>query len=324
MVAWVAAYQKAIDVVRADVRAARTAVVDGAYLAQQAFVPMGGVALQDSAQAMRGHVALRSAWLAAWCASAVTENDSSATEVTGAVESYADSFFTLFTVDDKNYRSLADIQPNGIPWLVAEPSPQITHAAIVHRGPANGGHVKLYLRAGVGGSVFALDFTKASSRLQSYEWGAAEPLSRAKYAYPRSGEMYPTIYRFLSSDGAEVPDYVPVVARDERVGDDQWSGAQSYSRPHRDVVAGSGWFPLHGFTVRTAYSTFVQLASRRWAHVELYNCRSFVHEMLLELNSDEASVQEALTRTYCCVAQMHDPEGPAAAGNPWGTAWFRL
>lgn len=328
MMSWVEEYGKAIDAVRADVLAAKAAQSDGANLAQQAFVPMGGVALQESAHALRGQVSLRSIWLAAWQSSgAATRFDASRHEV-GAIESFADSFFTLCTLDNETYCALSDtaLQLANAPWLMVDPSPKITHAAVVHRGPANGGHVKLYLRGG-GADVFALDFTKAASKLKGYDWGAAAPLSCAGYAYPRSGEMYPTIYRFLPSDGEKVPEYVPVPESDEGADEAQqgrWSSAQSCGRIHRDVVAGSGWFPLHGaWTVRTAYSTFIALALRRWAHVELYNCRSFVQEMLLKLDMDAASVREMLTRTFCAVAQMQDPDGPAAAGNPWANAWFR-
>jgi hypothetical protein len=148
--------------------------------------------------------------------------------------------------------------------------------------------------------------------------------------------MYPTIFRFLPADEADVPEFLleapeprdqfrPRDAIDE-TGEarDHWcSPPESCGHATRDVVAGCGWFALEGATVRTAYSTFVALASRRWAHVELYNCRSFVREMLLELKADDASVQQMLTRTFCAVAQMHDPFGPTVAGNPWANAWFR-
>ena len=323
MVAWLEQYGNAIEAVRADVRAAKAARADAAHLAQQAFVPMGGTTLQDMAHNLRGHVTLRSTWLATW--RAANEGRSDAAHDIGAIESFSDSFFTLCTLDDETYHAWADVLdiqlPLNVPWLVAEPSPRISHASVVHRGPINGGHVKLYLRAGgTAGTVFAIDFTKASSRVRGHDWGAATALSRAGYAYPRSGEMYPTIFRFLRADEADVPEFL-LAAPEAR---DHWcSPPESCGHATRDVVAGSGWFALEGATVRTAYSTFVALASRRWAHMELYNCRSFVREMLLELKADGASVQQMLTRTFCAVAQMHDPLGPAVAGNPWANAWFR-
>jgi hypothetical protein len=359
MVAWLEQYGTAIEAVRADVRAAKAARANAAHLAQQAFVPMGGRTLQDMAHNLRGHVTLRSTWLSTW--RAANEGRSDATHDIGAIESFADSFFTLCTLDDETYHAQADLLgielplnvPVNVPWLVAEPSPRISHASIVHRGPINGGHVKLYLRAGgTAGTVFAIDFTKASSRVRDHDWGAATALSRAGYAYPRSGEMYPTIFRFLPADEADVPEFLleapeprdqlrprdaidetgvprgqfrPRDAIDETgVARDHWcSPPERCGHATRDVVAGCGWFALEGATVRTAYSTFVALASRRWAHVELYNCRSFVREMLLELKADDASVQQMLTRTFCAVAQMHDPFGPTVAGNPWANAWFR-
>ena len=38
-----------------------------------------------------------------------------------------------------------------VPWL-EEPSPLLTHAIFVHRGPLSGGHLKLFLRAEGGGA----------------------------------------------------------------------------------------------------------------------------------------------------------------------------
>ena len=38
---------------------------------------------------------------------------------------------------------------------------------------------------------------KEASKLAGRDWGAATPLARAPFAYPRSGSMYPTIFRFV-------------------------------------------------------------------------------------------------------------------------------
>ena len=88
-----------------------------------------------------------------------------------------------------------------VPWL-PRPSPQLTSFTVVHRGPLAGGHLKLYLRGGAGGgaeggAIYQVDVMKEASKLQAHHWGAATPLACAAFAYPRSGSMYPTIFRFV-------------------------------------------------------------------------------------------------------------------------------
>ena len=71
-------------------------------------------------------------------------------------------------------------------------------------------------------------------------------------------------------------------------------------------------------------STFVDLASRRWAHVELYNCRSFVRELAALLAADgEASVAEALDNVYRFVVLEREVHGNRLRGWACGfsVAW---
>ena len=54
-----------------------------------------------------------------------------------------------------------------------------------------------------------------------------------------------------------------------------------------NVLAGSGWVPLRdGLSVHAALHDFASLAARRWTHVELYKCRSFVSELAALLAAD--------------------------------------
>ena len=324
MLAWIAQYNHAIGVVKADVINAKKAsraedATHAAKLAQLAFVPMGGTSLQDAAHELRKTPpAVCCTWLAAWrserSASGEMNEDAFYTD---AIESYADSFFTLFTVDDRTYRGWIDRTLTETAWLSASPSPQLTHAAIIHRGPCAGGHLKLYLRTGVGGKRFSLDFTKVVNQVQARNWGAAESLSHAEYAYPRSGSCYPTIYRFLQVDAEEVPHTAGVQ-------DVVWSqgGVPGGKLMPRIPAVGSGWVPLEGVTIATAYAAFVSLASRRWANVELYNCRSFVREMLLELGVSPEGVHHAFDTTFGAVVHINKTCG-ALTGMPWVNAWLR-
>ena len=196
-----------------------------------------------------------------------------------------------------------------VPWL-SLPSPRLTSFAVVHRGPRSGGHLKLYLRAtgsdGVagGGSLYQVDVMKEASKLQGHAWGAAAPLACANFAYPRSGSMYPTIFRFLPApEGAEVPATVPTSASDVTVSE------------RGRLLAGSGWFALRSeLSVAAALSAFVGLASRRWAHVELYNCRSFVRELAALLAADAASVTTAFDNVFRFVQLEREAHGDRLRG----------
>ena len=58
-------------------------------------------------------------------------------------------------------------------------------------------------------------------------------------------------------------------------------------------------------------SAFVDLAARRWAHVELYNCRSFVREMLgklLPATTAAASVEQMFDDVFRFVVLEREPE----------------
>ena len=323
MVEWVQQYKEAIVLVHRHVHTAKVcAQQDVARSSQLAFVPMGGVALQNTAQALRNPpTAVCSAWLAAWRSS---DEDRSAAGTPGdekdAIESYADSFFTLFTFDNHTYRACSDGAPT-VPWLTALPSLVLTHAAAVHRGPVSGGHVKLYFKAGESGALFSIDFTKSAGKVQNQDWGAATLLSGADYAYPRSGSMYPTIYRFLQVDAAKMPTAASSSTEARPGGEPLRRASARMPLPQIPAVC-SGWVPLQDVTVSTAYSAFVDLASRRWANVELYNCRSFVSEMLLELTADPESVHDAFEEAFCAVAQI-DSASRACTGRPWTNAWLR-
>ena len=75
-------------------------------------------------------------------------------------------------------------------------------------------------------------------------------------------------------------------------------------------------YPLRaGLTLAAAMSTFVDLASRRWAHVELYNCRSFVRELAALLAAGgEACVAEALDNVYRFVVLEREVHGDRLRG----------
>ena len=205
-----------------------------------------------------------------------------------------------------------------VPWL-SLPSPQLTSFAVVHRGPLSGGHLKLYLRSrgadgsggGGDGALYMVDVLKRASSLQDHDWGDAAPLADAPFAYPRSGTMYPTIFRFVpaSGEGAggekepEVPEVAPSSASDLIVSE------------RGNVLAGSGWFALRdGLSVAAALSSFVELASRRWTHVELYNCRSFVRELAELLAAEEASVDEAFDNVFRFVVLEREAHGDRVRG----------
>ena len=142
-----------------------------------------------------------------------------------------------------------------------------------------------------------------ASKLQGLDWGSASPLARADFAYPRSGGMRPTIFRFLPADDANVPPTAAAVAADV-----QWS-----ARNH--PTAGSGWYSLReGVSVVSAFAAFARLASRRWASVELYNCRSFARELFAELVADGAKVEEALDNVFRLVVLERERHGDRAHG----------
>ena len=55
-----------------------------------------------------------------------------------------------------------------------------------------------------GRALYQVDLMKEASKVAAHDWGAATPLARAPFAYPRSGSMYPTIFRFVpAAEGAE-------------------------------------------------------------------------------------------------------------------------
>ena len=89
----------------------------------------------------------------------------------------------------------------------------------------------------------------------------------------------------------------------------------AHSRRRRGVVSGSGWFALRpGLTVAAAMSSFVDLAARRWAHVELYNCRSFVRELAALLAAEAASVGAAFDNVYRFVTLEREVHGDRLRG----------
>ena len=74
-------------------------------------------------------------------------------------------------------------------------------------------------------------------------------------------------------------------------------------------------FPLRaGLTLAGAMSAFVDLASRRWAHVELYNCRSFVRELAALLAADAASVTTAFDNVFRFVQLEREAHGDRLRG----------
>lgn len=144
---------------------------------------------------------------------------------------------------------------------------------------------------------------KEASKLRTHEWGKAAPLARAPFAYPRSGGMYPTIFRFLTAEGADVPAAAAASASDLQVS------------ARGNICAGSGWLALReGVSVGSAVAAFLRLASRRWAHVELYNCRSFVRELVTQLAADAASVDAAFDDVYRFVVLEREAHGERARG----------
>ena len=191
-----------------------------------------------------------------------------------------------------------------VPWL-SLPSARLSRGAIVHRGPLSGGHLKLYLQAEDGGRLYQVDVMKEASKLNGFNWGIAEPLKCASFAYPRSGIMYPTIFRFVPLADATSVEIPPAAA----------SASELRVSERGNVLAGSGWFALRqGLCVSTALSAFVRLASRRWCHVELYNCRSFVREMAERLASDETTVTQAFDDVFRFVVLEREAHGDRARG----------
>ena len=152
-----------------------------AKLAQTAFVPHVGVAVQSAAQALRVDPAALYARLASWRAKGCDDDAEpsaecacAALEDQEAIEHFVDSLFTVFTVDNSSYLPLpylpathppptAKYAPLDAAWLQA-PSPLLTQFALVHRGPLSGGHLKLYLRA-EGGALYLADMMKEASKL---------------------------------------------------------------------------------------------------------------------------------------------------------------
>ena len=172
----------------------------------------------------------------------------------------------------------------------------LSDVTIVHRGPCADGHLKLHLRD-VDGGVHSVDLVKNAHRLLGHDWGASMPLAAAHHAYPRSGHMYPTTFRFLPyQTDVTVPQ--PAAAPSEVL-------RSSAGSP----CTGSGWLPLReGVTLQTAFEAFVRLASTRWCNVDLYNCRSFVHELLGKFVSD-AAVAQAFDKTFRYVVLERRPYG---------------
>ena len=58
----------------------------------------------------------------------------------------------------------------------------------------------------------------------------------------------------------------------------------------------------------------MELASRRWANVELYNCRSFVRELASILAADAVSVTEALDNVFRFVVLEREAHGDRLRG----------
>lgn len=56
------------------------------------------------------------------------------------------------------------------------------------------------------------------------------------------------------------------------------------------------------------------LASRRWGHVEVYNCRSFVRELAAVLAADEASVDAAVDHVFRFVVLEREAHGDRVRG----------
>ena len=69
-------------------------------------------------------------------------------------------------------------------------------------------------------------------KVAAHDWGAATPLARAAFAYPRSGSMYPTIFRFVpAAVGAEAS--IPAAAA---------SASELRFSERGRVTSGSGWY----------------------------------------------------------------------------------
>jgi hypothetical protein len=80
-----------------------------------------------------------------------------------------------------------------------------------------------------------------------------------------------------------------------------------------NVLAGSGWVPLRdGLSVHAALHDFASLAARRWTHVELYKCRSFVSELAALLAADRARVDEAFDDVFRFVVLEREARGDRA------------
>ena len=145
-----------------------------------------------------------------------------------------------------------------------------------------------------------------ASKLKGHCWGAATALVDAPFAYPRSGRMYPTIFRFLPAPEGAASEGIPPPA----------CAASDLRYSERgNVTAGSGWFALReGLSVEHAACSCHDLASRRWAHVELYNCRSFVRELAQLLAAEEASVEEAFDNVFRFVVLEREAHGDRVRG----------
>lgn len=306
---WLAQHRAAVDAVSADMFAAQEGFggTSAAKLAQRAFVPRAGAALQEAAQRLRLSPEATRLRLASWRSSAADQSSLGELEAKSAslgdleaIEAFADSFFTVVTLDDRTHHAVRDAPA----LALAQPSSSLTHCAVVHRGPVAGGHLKLFLRE-IGGRTFSADFTTHRIRLRTHDWGTAAPLAAAAYAYPCSGSMRPTVYRFLEAkEGVHVPDAATVAA------DVSWSFGG-------DPTSGSGWVPLAaGATVASAYAVFLSLAARRWGDMRLYYCRSFVREMLGELlpaPTAAASVEQMFDDVFRFVVLEREP-GNSAGG----------
>ena len=142
---------------------ARTGPVDVAKLAQIAFVPSAGAALQEAAQALRTEPAVLCARLAAWRSSAEDREPSGDIEAKDAIESFVDSVFTVYTLDNASYRPFGETERKGVgtmvstsegdgmgegdgmAWLAAggRALARLAEWSVVHRGPLSGGHLKV-------------------------------------------------------------------------------------------------------------------------------------------------------------------------------------
>ena len=82
-----------------------------------------------------------------------------------------------------------------------------------------------------------------------------------------------------------------------------------------NLLASSGWFALRdGLSLEAALASFADLASRRWAHVELYNCRSFVRELTEILVADMARVSQAFDDVFRFVVLEREMHGDRRRG----------